>query len=583
MNHEAPGSGERQTATPPRDQNPAGQPGYPAPGQQQKLAEIRAQEAAESDNPEAILAEFEGAETPEARKNRLGQFVEKHFAEVCPPEFRDAATGRCIRFEDQYRNLFGEPDLKLSDEDASEPELKREISNAVEVAQNHEAIAAKNEENQAEGNIRDGNRTKIAQSSKERSKLEAENPDIPTDEVGRTALLDRAKAQTAERQLAVQRADDRAERKEAQIGAEHRQEAKIDRDLSTVKELQANFDQLRAEKGTIGALQELLGPDGVKSPEMRAIVDRVLTTAEAIRNAVPGKSEIVTRLLDRAPLDLSGQNALAVFAGFMAEADKSEDLSAEEKTVLRETLSGIGSGRDATVSDMSKRLDRKIERYDENGKLIESEPAFEGEDNAMKVRDGVIVYTEGGDKIMKNTRTGQIAELDASLGGVEHTRAIMEFWEQQNSLMEAGVERAWGWPLGKSELPGIDKLESFQRYMQLLEGGARNLSPVVQRNQEQNRFARNFLIISQRGDATPFTHSQEEMEQSRAGLGLTEDLGNDQNERILEAIGNFLNAPTNSGVTGDDLYRNLQQHLYDQFPALVKPPEPSAGEQTKNA
>lgn len=564
MNQEIPGSQENLAKRPPKDQNPAGKRGYPAPGQDKRLAAIRAREAAEAGDPEAILAELDGAETPEARKGRLGRFVEKHFADVCPPECLELGVAACLRYEENCRQLFGEPNLQLGDDDATDPELKDKIKAEVfarvtDVAANDERIAAQTAMRDDKAKTVDDQETnQIPASNGRRSELEAAHPGIPDSEAERAALLNAETARTKDlrKEVRYQRA----------------RETETLADLTTIKELQANFDRLRAEKGTFGALRSMLGPDGVKSPKMRAIVERVLATAEAIQSAVPGKPEVVTRLLDRSNLDLSGESALAVFAGFMAEAEKSEDLSEDEMTAIRETIIGIRSGRDATISDMSKSLDRTIERYDASGKLVETVPAYEGEENGLEVRDGVIIYTEHGEKVMKNLRTGQIAELDGSFGGVEHSRAIMEFWEQQNSLIDAGVERAWGWPLMKAALPNPEKLKGFQRYMQLLQGGARGLSPVVQRNREQNRFARNFLIISQRGTATPFAHSREEMEQSRAGLGLEERLDSARNEEILDAIGNFLNAPANSGLNGEALYIQLQRHLHGLFPHHVEAP-----------
>ncbi len=83
----------------------AGAPGYPPAGQQERLAAIRAQEAAAQ--PENADAQLEGElasldaehETPTERSARLGAFLNEYFEGTFPPESKNLAVGECELFE----------------------------------------------------------------------------------------------------------------------------------------------------------------------------------------------------------------------------------------------------------------------------------------------------------------------------------------------------------------------------------------------------------------------------------------------------------------------------------------------------
>ena len=126
--------------------------GWPPAGQAERMAHLASTEAAaDSFDPSQMDAELDaleaGTETPEQRNQRLGRFVETHFAEVCPPEHLEMAVAECALYEDDCRMLFEEPDLMLSDADAADPALKQTIqsqivANAVTVSANEAAITA---------------------------------------------------------------------------------------------------------------------------------------------------------------------------------------------------------------------------------------------------------------------------------------------------------------------------------------------------------------------------------------------------------------------------------------------------------
>ena len=230
-------------------------------------------------------------------------------------------------------------------------------------------------------------------------------------------------------------------------------------------------------------------------------------------------------------------------------------------------------GFNHTVSDMDKSLDRKRKVYDpETGEVIGEEPAFEGEENGLEVREDVIIYTEHGHRYMKNTRTGQVAHLGAGIGEQKHTEAILNFWGAQPELLDKGVERIWNFPLNREEVPTNRQLHNFAHYQQLLEGGSRELDATVQRDGEQDHFGTNYLFISQLGEKSPYGFSQDQQNASLKNLGVELDgKMTVKNPEILGAIGTWLNGHPNA--TGKGAYDELQQHLHTQFPDEVKSPQ----------
>lgn len=102
-------------------------PGYPPPGQAERLAALQAGEAAaQTGDPgaalDADLAALEtGAETAEERTVRLETFVKTHFFDVVPEGHRALAIDECAGFEDRCREVWEDSTLVLEDEDAEDP------------------------------------------------------------------------------------------------------------------------------------------------------------------------------------------------------------------------------------------------------------------------------------------------------------------------------------------------------------------------------------------------------------------------------------------------------------------------------
>lgn len=228
------------------------------------------------------------AESPEARKARLGQFVETHFADVCPPKHREAATGECLMRENDMRDLFEEPDLKLSEEDATDSGLKKRITDIVEVTANDETITARTEGREAE--------------LKEEGKVDAK--------------IDTDKTMVASEEAKTPMLKARALSKEAK-------ERDVDSDLATVKELQSEFNQLKAEKGTIGALKTLLEPGLLKSPEMRGKVQQVLAQLQSVSKmgSTPEAQTFFQQAVEQSSVNLAGSSPNQIYASLITHID----------------------------------------------------------------------------------------------------------------------------------------------------------------------------------------------------------------------------------------------------------------------
>ncbi len=534
-------------------------PGYPPPGQKQRLSKIATKEAAQKGNPEAILSELEGKESQDVRKTRLAKFVSENFP-VCPPENINSAATECLDYEDQARE-FLDPAYKITNEDI--PELKPKIAklaivenNRTDIQDNADKIADATEKKDANSVVISANNDRIKDKTEKVEIAVGKTPKLQN-----STITKEAQAETAEAKKSV---------------AENSKNLAF-QDQETIK---TEFPKLKSKLGSIGAIEALM--EMVKSPKVRARLNRILGVIGALQNAIPGKSKITTKLLNASNLNLNASSITSIFAHFATSVDHSSEYTKEEKVKIHATLKGEAiAGFNATVGDMDKSLDRTRKIYDqETGKVIGEEPAFEGEENGLEVRDGVIIYTDHGQKYMKNLNTGETAHLAAGAAQQGHTQAILDYWGSQEPLLEKGVEKIWGHSLNRPGIPTAQQLHNFQYYQQLLEGGRRNLDPTVQRNQEQNQFGTKYLFIAQFGETSPYGHSQEQQDKSLANLGIkTDGRMTINNPEILEEIGNWLNQ--NPLFFGKGSYNALQQHLNELFPGEVEPPDAVSTEEER--
>jgi hypothetical protein len=531
---ETPGGTETVSPIPHGDERPDKRPGYPPAGQAEALAAIKAQEAAEDTDPEAVLTELDGAETPAARTSRLSQFVETHFADICPPEHRDAATDRCFYFEDQYRDLFGEADLKLSADDAADPELKREIENIVAIAANDQAIAERKAETTPKAETVAANAAKI----------EAGKADIVAQEAKTSAL------------------HTRAERREAK-------EQDVDGDLATVRQLQAEFNRLKAERGTIAALQTLLEPGRLTSPEMKAKVQNAVATAQALINAIPGKSGVMTRILDQSNIDLAASSPVQVFAGVLAEADSSTELSDDEKAQIRRVL-GQSEGDFQTGSDARNIARSKEQILDpKTGEVIGEKYLHDSPDTMAEPRPNLGTYMDG-ERMMLATKDGLITRDVTGWSG-EDIGLLAEALELHSFAEGAGitgmVETIGNIHFNVLHNATFDraKLIETRQVMSALVGMGEGYDGDVFDPREKALLMKaQMRVLSETHETLAWNNDEAGSAKIMEDMGLKTD--GQPNFDVLRAFGAYMQDNMNATRP------TVQAHLFELFPDRVAPP-----------
>jgi hypothetical protein len=313
-----------------------------------------------------------GPESLEAREARLGAFVTDHFADVCPPQYLGAAVAECALYEDDCRILFEDPALQLCDEDAADPVLREAIetqivAQAATIAENDDAIATLTDEELVQAAALERQEADLVPASQaERAAVEAAHPEIvvPRTEDERTAAVAVEEART----------DEFAQTRQT----EYQHEEQMAEGVSTARELQAHFNKLKAQHGTVGALELLLeGENALQNEEMRAIVQRTIGTARSLVTALPGREDVVTRLLDGANLNLGASTNAGAFADFLTAVNASEDLSEAEKQTLREVVGVTLNDHhptNATELQSALREGRGTERVQVGTETVEEPP-----------------------------------------------------------------------------------------------------------------------------------------------------------------------------------------------------------------
>ncbi len=357
---------------------------------------------------------------------------------------------------------------------------------------------------------------------------------------------------------------------QSERGSEFQKETELNRDLQTVKELQSNFEQLKAERGTIAALQTLIGPDGVKSPEMRAIVTRVLATAQALQQALPGKPEVVERLLNTANLDLSAGNASQIFAGFLAEADKSEDLTEDEKDTLRAVIGAsdrdINTGSDVRAAALATTIDP----------ATGNEVPLHTEDNKAEVVPGVFTYTENGENVILEMNTGNhmrkidVTGMDGStIGLLAETMGFFAATEElgATSFVESIYKVDFSM-LGESSFDPISLIEMRQKLSYMVGGWEGYDGEIFDPREKAGLIRDQMRVISPTNTAFGWENDHEGAQSRVKELGL-------DNLIVLEEFGRYTQMNYMSGTMTPE---SLQDHLHRKFPNLVQPPETTAEE-----
>jgi hypothetical protein len=523
-------------ALPPRPSSRDGgadeRPGYPPPGLEAEREQRAAYEAADraGENPEAVLASLEaGAETPEERADRVDEFIDQHLDGMAPEEQRQPAIAECCMYEDEIRELFEEPDLEIGAEDAADPSLLQRVEEAVAMAANDETIATRT------GEVED---REIAVATNDAEIIPATETEL-------------AAVQTTE------------SRERAGLTADEAENATVAEDLDSVRELQANFNELKAEHGTIGALQMLLeGENAVQSPEMRTIVRRAIGTAQALVSAIPGKEAELGRLLDQTGINLTAGSQVEAFASMFAAAEASDEFTDEEVEQLRAVVAGVDADI-KTGTDFENAMNETV--LDEDGNQVpahtESEP--------LQFGVGLDGFTsdDGETQYMRATpEHGHAITLDVTNLSPEEKAVLSSYLDTWRMTEDAG-ESEWLLSLTQYDLRGqsiVDpiKLIEAAQVVNAIYGGFAGYNGEVLRGEQQIGMIRwQAQLRSPKGDAARSDRNTEMTASAMQGLGIqTEDGRLDLD--MLRAFGdysrdNWFSAPN---------YDAVQAHLAGLFP-----------------
>lgn len=498
----------------------------------------------------SVEAGKHNAETDTARQARLGDFVETHFADICPPSCRDLAVKECIGFEDDCRVLFEEADLQLGTEDARDPDLRQQLeklASAVEVeATNADTIEQRRAAEAALGaDVKQRDSLDIPASNAELMAARAKNG-LLADRAARMGVLE--------------------------ANSERRNEAVTD-DLSTIEQLQSVFNALRAEKGTIGAFRTLLEPGRLKSPDMRTKVKQAIATAQALVNAIPGKSDVVNRILDQSNIDFVTASPVQIFAGFLAEADKSDELTDEEKNKLREVLHGSERLDSGSAVEEALRQGRGV-RMKADGK---SDPIPYDKDNSLPIRPGVDAYMDGSREIMRARAGANVPAVIDVTGWSAADKAdllkVMSFWTATESVGKTGfVQDIYGLNFGgftgATEF-NQEQVRQMKRAISIIYGGAEGYDgDLGEFDQQIGLVQYQARLLSESGTATGMENDQAGSQGMDTKLGLKDRSGN-INPDILRAFGEYTRG---TYMTGDATPEDLHRHLFSLYPDLVEPP-----------
>lgn len=527
-------------------------PGYPPPGQSEALAAVAAAEAAERPADADAMLDGELAaldasvESPEVREARLGEFIRDHFSDVVPAEYLSPAIDVCCEYEDQIRDLFGEPDFVIAQEDAEDPSLVQRIEDTVEVAANDETITALADDRDE------------LQATVERQETEVQPANA--------AAIDRQVAANQGEQIGL-------ERDETVRSHEFQSEAEIAEDLDTIEGVQARFAELKADHGTIGALELLLeGEDALQNPEMRGIVQRAISTARSLVRAIPGKEAAIGRLLDQSGLNLAAGSQIDMFAGLLSAAEASDEFTEEDVEQLRTVLAGSDEAI-RTGTDFEDAMNERV--LDEEGNEIPAHTAGE----PLEFGVGLEGFTsdDGAQQFMRATpEHGQGVTLEVTHLSPEEKAVLASYLDTWRMTEDAGASE-WLLSLTQYDLHGQNIVDPIQlieaaQVVNAVYGGLAGYNGEVLRGPEQVGMIQwQAQLASPKGDAARSDRNPTMTASAMMGLGIQDENGNLDLD-VLRAFGeysreNWFSAPD---------YEAVQAHLQARFPEKFERPNAPA-------
>ena len=467
-------------------------------------------------------------ESPEQRKARLSNFVTTNFPD-CPPEHLDAATNSCTSYEDENRELFEDPEFRVSEEDVAD--LQPEMVKLIGAEKNDETIATN---------------AKAIQAAEKNVAAKAET--VKREEAG--DKQDKAKIKTEKAKT--------PKLKEEVDGAENRLDEELSEEALKKKDqetIQKNYDRLRGEKGQVAALQELIGM--VKSPEVKQRLQGIISTIGRLKNVVPGKQAQLDEILNSTPLALNSGSVIGAFSPFLPKLHASPHFTEEEKHAIHAAL----HHHPKTSMDAQAAL-RQGCGYETDPETGEKIPLKYDKDHPLELEGGGQLYEEPDGSVVVQVGDWK-KEIEGGIRPSDLTRWV-SFGKDQQEFQTAGVENFMGYRFGIHE---PDKyLKKFQNIKNSVLGGARGLEGTYASHNDSHRYMHIVKFMSSFGES-PVKVNENTMVKSMKGIGLPPKGILEADSAVLKEIGAFFQeTPT---AHGEEAYKALQKRLINK--GLIDP------------
>ncbi len=333
---------------------------------------------------------------------------------------------------------------------------------------------------------------------------------------------------------------------------EHSAEATKNADFQIIK---ANYPEpLKSEHGgNIGALNALKGL--VRSPEMKVRLDKVIGMISTLQNTVPGKSEVVTKLLNSAHLNLGSASMIGVFSDFITHVDNSSEFTDEEKSKIHKVLhssrhvTGSAEAKDAlkqgrgTVTD-PETGETKTLSYDENHKL-------EG-------KGGVFFHSGPNGEIIISTKNGWSETLPPGTT-LSELRLRSHFAGPRSTYLQNGFEHYLGYDFKLH--PPRPYQKKFEQITNALLGGSRGLDATFYSEGELHKLIHINKFISHFGE-TPIKANESVMNQSLKALGADPKSPLEVNLAVYKEIGSFFQETPSAH--GEESFEQLRKRLAEK-------------------
>ena len=109
-------------------------------------------------------------------------------------------------------------------------------------------------------------------------------------------------------------------------------------------------------------------------------------------------------------------------------------------------------------------------------------------DNPIKVRPGITMYVENGQKVYEDAYSGEVFPFEGGAARRELDKMRLQYLSSRPNLLNSGIEDLMGWNLKNARMPKEHELHKIHQVQNLLLGGSRNLDADVMWSDEQKLF-----------------------------------------------------------------------------------------------